>query len=145
MSLQFDGKSHHLFDVDLQGVTAVFSNSFDFISFPFDIARVILDTLGIDDEVLSDPPCERLSELPNLTFVFGEQGESTLAPWQYTVRVHSPYGGERCVIPFTSWAHNEVRDELEGDYVVLGTAFLNHLPTVFDLDEETISFSIQDD
>ncbi|KAF2498928.1 acid protease [Lophium mytilinum] len=139
MSLQCDGQSDHLFDVDLQGVIAVFSNSFDFISFPFDIARAILDTLGIEDEALPDPPCERLSDLPNLTFAFGEQGEITLAPRQYTIRVQSPYGGERCIIPFTSWAHNDVPDEVEGDYVVLGTAFLNHLLTVFDMDGETIS------
>ncbi|KAF2250274.1 acid protease [Trematosphaeria pertusa] len=145
MSLHSSINNQAPLDIDLKGGTAIFSNWHDFISVSPPMAERILTYLHLSD-LYPDPPCSQISDLPNLTLGFGDVGKITLTPSQYTVRVKSVYRDDedRCVIPFTDWAHDGLREEGE-KFVVLGTAVLQNLITEFDLDKETISFSARDD
>ncbi|OCK74245.1 acid protease [Lepidopterella palustris CBS 459.81] len=135
--------------LDLEGYTAVFSNEFDFISVPpwigIQIQQHLHPHLGLDDE-LGDLPCSMRDELPNLTLYFGggAENEIVLTPWQYLFEVNDIRKGRRCVLPFSAWMHHEW-DEKSPKWILLGSAFMSGLYSVFDLDNETISFAARVD
>lgn len=119
----------------LNNFIAIISNSFEYISLPTHMVELIYEYRGIEDW-MEDLPCERRTELPDLTISFGDKGLLHLNPWQYLIEVED--NDVRCIVPFNNWLQDE-GDQSSPDSIVLGTAFLSSVYSVFDLGNETIS------
>jgi hypothetical protein len=123
--------------LSLDGWTAIVSNSADYISVPVDIGRQILRHLNMEDG--EDIDCGELDyNVPELTVFFGASGAITLNARQYFMEIQDQQKGTRCVLVFSNWYFNGSPDNSKG-WIILGSPFLTHLHSVFDLDQNTIS------
>ena len=116
--------------------TAVLASGYPFIDLPSDLHRSIKTRVNSDPDQYGTLDCNRRSSLPNLTVSLGPSNSShgfTLTPWDYLLEVHFEDVGTRCLSTFTAHA------ESEGNYIVLGSAFLTGVYSIFDLDAKTIS------
>ncbi|KAF1981022.1 acid protease [Aulographum hederae CBS 113979] len=129
-------------NIDLEGYTAIISNSIDYISFPFSKMKPMEDYLRLDQR--EDLDCSWRTNLPNLTVSFGDHGDITLTPTQYLSWVENEKDEVRCEFPFSMMYFGD-QEEHEKDFIILGTPFLQSLYSVFDMDNETISFAIRED
>ncbi|KAH7371745.1 aspartic peptidase domain-containing protein [Pyrenochaeta sp. MPI-SDFR-AT-0127] len=115
---------------------AVFTNSFDYISLPgtllTEIQTDLHPNLGMDDQ-LADLDCSIRDNLPNIVFSFGKNAVIVLTPWDYLTEVRDIEKGVRCVLPF---AYLQQADD---EWVVLGSAFMEGVYSVFDLEKGEVS------
>lgn len=84
-------------------------------------------------------PCEKRGELPDLVIKLGVEGEEiavTVSGMDYVLEVNMEDGFTDCVLPWG--AHNPWKDD-DPLFIVLGTAFLGGVYSVWDQDEGTIS------
>ena len=123
------------FHANLPNYTAILSTSFPYIGLPPSLARQFTKHCGADVAMRSRS-CEERKTLPDLTINLGPDGQKiVLTPWDYMFEVEDKIYGTRCILPFDG-----LPDMLDGfEYIMLGTAFLNGLYSVFDYDNQTIS------
>ena len=119
----------------LPNYTAILSTDFPHIGLPRGLAQQFTEHCGavIESGALS---CEERVLLPNLTVTLGpDRHEIVLTPWDYMFEVEDEAHGTRCVLPFV-----DLMEMLDGfEYIMLGTAFLSGLYSVFDYDNQTVS------
>ena len=134
ISLSSDSSSGPL-HASLPNYTAILSTDFPYIGLPTALARQFTEYCGTATQY-SAFDCEDRISLPNLTVSLGPDGqELVLTPWDYMFEVEDKTYGTRCVLPFV-----ELMEMLEGfNYIMLGTAFLSGLYSVFDYDNQTVS------
>lgn len=115
--------------------TAVLSTSYPWIVFPWDDAKAIWSQLGFEG---GSVPCDARSRLPNITFVFGPDGqEVTLTSWDYVLEVYNDMLSRlECLIIIGGMEKNE-----SNGFVLLGSPFLNGLYSVWDAGRKTVSFA----
>ncbi|CAO2654027.1 Nn.00g107600.m01.CDS01 [Neocucurbitaria sp. VM-36] len=118
---------------------AVFTNSFDYISLPgtllTEIQTNLHPNLGMDDQ-LADLDCSMRDDLPNIVFSFGNNAVIVLTPWDYLTEVQDSENGMRCVLPFA------YLPQADDEWVVLGSAFMEGMHSVFDLEKGEVSLSM---
>lgn len=129
------GNSHF----SLSGYTAVLSTSYPGIKLPSHITDKFYDLLPPDYKyIFPFKNCTERGEQPDLTVRLGKKGnvEVKISPWDYLLDMRERQDEELgCLIPF---------DATEGDMaeekvVILGSAFLAGVYSVFDHDEGTVS------
>ena len=117
----------------LDGYTAAFSLTTQFIHLPDLIVLEFWNSLGFRDEMFVPPvvDCDQLGGMPDMTFNLAGQ-DFTLSPWDYTLEW--PLEGEdvSCVSAFMPFGVNQTTE------MVLGSAFLRAFYSVFDLEEGSI-------
>lgn len=119
----------------LPNYTAILSTDFPHIGLPRGLAQQFTKHCGAAVE-LSALSCEERILLPNLTVILGpDRHEIVLTPWDYMFEVEDETYGTRCVLPFV-----DLMEMLDGfEYIILGTAFLSGLYSVFDYDNQIVS------
>jgi hypothetical protein len=121
---------------------AVFTNSFSYISLPAtllaEIQTHLHPNLGMGDQ-LADLDCLMRDELPNIVFSFSKDAVIVLTPWNYLTEVQDIDKGKRCVLPFA------YLPQAEEEWVVLGSAFMEGVHGVFDLEKGEVSLLRLDD
>lgn len=119
----------------LSNHTAILSTSFPHIALPRGLAQRLTERCGTT-EMTSPLSCESRTMLPDLTLTLGpDSHEIVLTPWDYMFEVEDQIYGKRCILPFV-----DLPEWLDGyGYIMLGTAFLSGLYSVFDYDSQTIS------
>jgi hypothetical protein len=137
MALGFTSETKHNLTLNLDGCTAIITNTFEYISLPGSMAKQVMQHLGLDLDH-THISCDRRADLPDLTLFFGPHGSLTLKAWQYLVEVEDTETGTTCLVPFNDWYQYDLGGP-SPDFILLGTAFLSGLYSVFDLDNETIS------
>ena len=122
--------------IDLKGLTAVFSTSTAYILFPDPIAYNILHDLDFDSDIDFLPPsvtCEQRALLPEVAFNLAGCNIS-LTPYYYTFEWPIEGYGTCCVSAITP-IRLPSKDTTE---IMLGSAFLRAIYSVFDLDGPTV-------
>jgi hypothetical protein len=135
-SLSFDTgpKAIH---ADLSGYTAAFLTNFPWISLPEPLALRLQDRCGGDDDWMGNVNCAKRDELPDVKIRLRPNGEASLviSARDYLIEVPAIDGGTTCLVP---WYQHEEPDD-EPKHILLGSAFLTGVYTVFDADSKTIS------
>ena len=118
----------------LPNYTAILSTDFPHIGLPRGLAQQLTEHCGASVE-LSALSCEERILLPNLTVILGpDRQEIDLTPWDYMFEVEDKTYGTRCFLPFV-----DLMEMLDGfEYIILGTAFLSGLYSVFDYDNQIV-------
>jgi Eukaryotic aspartyl protease len=137
MSLGSTSETKHNLTLSLEGCTAIITNTFEYISLPGSRAKQIMQHLGLD-LYHSHVSCDRRADLPDVTLFFGSHGSLTLNASQYLVEVEDTQDGKICVVPFNNWYQYDLGGP-SPDFILLGTAFLSGLYSLFDLENATIS------
>jgi hypothetical protein len=88
---------------------------------------------------LADLDCSMRDELPNIVFSFSKDAVIVLTPWNYLTEVQDIDKGKRCVLPFA------YIPQAEEEWVVLGSAFMEGVHGVFDLEKGEVSLLRLDD
>ncbi|KAH5500173.1 hypothetical protein HBI31_083590 [Parastagonospora nodorum] len=121
---------------------AVFTNSFSYISLPAtlltEIQTHLHPNLGMGDQ-LADLDCSMRDELRNIVFSFSKDAVIVLTPWDYLTEVQDIDKGKRCVLPFA------YLPQVNEEWVVLGSAFMEGVHTAFDLEKSKVSLLKLDD
>lgn len=119
----------------LPNYTAILSTDFPHIGLSRGLAQQLTEHCGAAVE-MSALSCKERTLLPNLTVTLGpDRHEIVLTPWDYMFEVEDETYGTRCVLPFV-----DLMEMLDGfEYIILGTAFLSGLYSVFDYDNQIIS------
>jgi saccharopepsin len=140
----------HAWENSGSGYTALIYTSYPGIILPFNLAQSVIGKIHPNRSDCTYAPvvdCDRVASLPSLQI--GLNGQNvTLSGEDYVFKWTTPEGAcpipiEECALYIDSLPPPGGRDEFPEDLVILGTSFLKKVYSVYNWDEQTISWKFK--